>query len=289
MPEAEPFSILGHFPVDEVDPQCFAKNKDVSSFDYWTTLSGFTKDDADAGTRVTQKQIGDSLNNATKLYWYAYGMNYTSETNAGGVLNNSLNADTAPFKWGYEEPFRRICKIDFFEFDYTPGYGVRFMDGAGFNEPTGISIHSLEEFGIGEDQFPIVRMYNGDTTDEDNFVGYGLGRVYSAMVVAGPGFLPIYGYRAFTMESDGGNYCQALVALISHTFDESAFRDVDYAYVELNGVHFLCVANGFATGTGSSVTLDASILSASAQVPANSPDDAVLSSITIDSIGFYNT
>ena len=44
-------------------------NVDVSGFDHWVTLAGYSKTNADAGSSVTETQIKTSLERCMELYW----------------------------------------------------------------------------------------------------------------------------------------------------------------------------------------------------------------------------
>ena len=150
MPETDKFMSDG---VGNGFPYC-AEKVDVSGYDYWTTLGGYNKDDADALIEPTG--IAESLEKAMKLYWNYNGhsvefADLSPETLTidieQGVFENG--SDAAPF-----EPRDRICKTSGWDFDQT-------------NYPEG------GDETIWADISPI-RMYNGSTDNEDNFVGYGI-------------------------------------------------------------------------------------------------------------------
>jgi len=132
-------------------PFCL-KKEDVSGYDYWTTLGGYNKNDADALIEPTG--IAESLEKAMKLYWNYNGhsvefADLSPETLTidieQGVFENG--SDAAPF-----EPRDRICKTSGWDFDQT-----------NYPDDDGILININP-----------IRMYNGSTDDEDNFVGYGI-------------------------------------------------------------------------------------------------------------------
>jgi len=137
---------------------------DGDPYDYWITLGGFKKGDAGS---PTAQQISDSLANAMKLFWNYNG--HTVDFAIEGGSTTTITADieqgdftsgsmTAPF-----EPKDRVCEED----------GWNFRKGTAFEN-------------IEMDLYPI-RLYDGSTDDEDNFIGYGIDE----------GFNPAFSARSF--------------------------------------------------------------------------------------------
>lgn len=168
MPVATSFTALGRgngfpFCVDKVD---------VSGFNYWMTLGGFKKTD---GGSPTKKQIELSLFNACRLYWTTYKVNGTVTYNEP---NDSESIDVEnDLDEGQETPFDRLKP------DARRGFGVRMSSSPSPNftyfyfRMYGPDLHNPDAdlpLPDGDANGGVVRMYNGDITNEDNFVGYGM-------------------------------------------------------------------------------------------------------------------
>ena len=170
MPTATPFTALGRG-----NGFSFCPNKvDVSGYDYWVTLGGYKK--TDTGD-PTQAQVNLSLKNAMQLFWNLDGWT--------GLLSFV----------GVGDPSSEITSLSMKNGDWTvgnDGYYANKLDGTQVDEPDfdpkdRVCYKSFEVEKMVED--PIsgiflggapVRMYNGDTSDEDNFVGYGFDQIISA-------------------------------------------------------------------------------------------------------------
>jgi len=149
MPTSTSFTALGGFP--------FCPTKvDVSDFDKWTTLGGNKK-----GGSVTE--TGKGLAEAMKLFWNLNGV-------SGSIYDDSFT-------------------IDLDAGDYDASSWVKIVDPPETEsdvnkEPNERVCYSLWGATNGEDpddfESPyvgmrgnIIGMYDGDTDDEDNFVGFG--------------------------------------------------------------------------------------------------------------------
>lgn len=153
MPEAEHFTAFGDF---NGFPFCLSK-VDVSGYDHWTTLGGYNK--VDAGSGLDPTGIAGSLDKAAKLFWNYNGhtVDFPESFNEATLIIDIEQEDfesgnvTAPF-----EPKDRSCRTIGWEVDQIedPEFGDQFI---------GVEIDPI-------------RMYNGSTDDEDNFVGYGMSR-----------------------------------------------------------------------------------------------------------------
>ena len=149
MPEARPFSTNGVYNGLSGCPP----SVDVSGFDYWTTASGYNKDSVGS---PTQSQIDQSLHNVGKLFWNLhkvnvdtfYDTNTLTEQFVTGIENGGVDDAI--------QPDERVC------------------GGS-------LSTDNVDEFAIGQIDLlqtsGMVRMYNGATTDETKFIGYGFGLV----------------------------------------------------------------------------------------------------------------
>ena len=144
MPVETPFNALG---AGNGFPFCLSK-VDVSGFDYWTTLSGVRK----SSPSTSDALIWESLENATKLYWdyNGHGVDFEfTEVNID-IEQGDFDSGSAPAPFG---PRDRICRIG--------GWAFSRSDQTGGDEFMRVEITPI-------------RMYNGSTNSEDNFVGYGV-------------------------------------------------------------------------------------------------------------------
>lgn len=167
MPTADSFTALGR---GNGFPSCLGK-VDVSVYDHWVTLGGTEK-----GNTATGSEKSLSLVNAMKLYWNLYSassssnssISYSSENfNFSFTKNSSATFAISP------APRERTCK---------PQVAAPSVFAAGFTEAEldesgGASCSSSgrwASFG----SLTLVRMYDGSTGNQSNFVGYGVGNLY---------------------------------------------------------------------------------------------------------------
>jgi hypothetical protein len=222
MPVAQPFTTDG---VYNGFPSCFPK-VDVSVFAKWTTFSGYNKDDSDALTAVTQAQIDQSLQLAGKLFWNLYRVtcdtgnvsipaSILSEVIVSGWDAFSLEPEPDPI-----EPVGRICE------------GV--ITRGGDLQPI------LADVGLGQGgpftTAAFARFYDGDTTDEDNYVGIGSGQIdWADGVSRGYDLAPIAMWvidLVIDPQSFLGGYSNDDIGIGNgYTYE--------YTYVEREGIHFL--------------------------------------------------
>jgi len=221
MPEAAPFSTDG---VYNGFPGCFEK-VDVSSFDFWTTASGHKKD---AVGSPSQASIDKSLQLVGKLFWNLYrleldcliisGINPVTEL----IIDGDFDQAGAPI-----QPVERICS------------GSVTTLGEQFVNEVSVVADLRQGIGIG-----FSRMYDGDTTDEDNFIGYGLGKAAFATDKS----IDIYVYE--------GIY-DASLSLGGYTLDETdGGRSWNYTYIEMDGIHMVFVGAGGGGGVSTAFTQD---------------------------------
>lgn len=249
MPTATPFTALGR---GNGFPFCPTK-VDVSNFDYWITLGGFKKTD---GGSPTQAQIDLSLSNAAKIYWNIYGV--TGEATSSLASVTFVNMDEAesstvsfaktpsPSDTEEREPIDRACWTSWGL--VKRGVAADIAEGLGFDG--GIT----ESLGVGGG---IVRMYDGTTANEENFVGYGASSLASAT------------------EED------PIVVLYSHVYvssyeDVFGFFSAEGAYTTLSGIPVACVVDG-----PSESGLDAANLTSTYTVGSQTY------TVRIDSLDFY--
>lgn len=207
MPQALPFNTLG---AGNGFPSCVPK-VDVSGYDHWTTFSGHTKT---IGGIPNQASIDASLVAGMKLFWNLYRV-----TLATGHLDFPLleevivsgwDALTEPSEPPPIEPKGRVCGGSLTRGGNTaPNLGdVDLRLATGFS-----------------------RMYNGVTSNEANFIGYGGGVISTASsfdptATIATWYIPVGGDPA----SHLGGYS---------TDDFSAGITYEYDYVVIEGVNFL--------------------------------------------------
>lgn len=254
MPEATPFNFAGNpsggfgsgFPYcpDKVDVSDFGFGQ---PYDYWTTLSGVNKD----SPTTSEALIEESREHAMALLWNIDGYTgddseCTSTFDFGGGENTaevSFPVGSADATSGsLDEPKDRVCIVE----PASEKYQV-------LDESTDDVIAKVV-CGAPE----IVRMYNGDETDEDNFVGYGVKPDETLFMQAGE-----LGDWSVEIRS----YIQA---------DDPSTEDI--AYTEINDMHFVCLVLGY-TGTG--IVMDAANRSVYAD------EGNIITSIKIDELDFY--
>ena len=180
MPTATSFAALGRgngFPlcISKIDVSS-ATSPDPDNPNYnWITLGGVSSG------RASEKEINQSFINAMKLYWNLHSFegsisasgesDVAGETNSHSVeVQNKIveitNAEDDPF-----QPHQRICTTtaggDYFEQDpeQEPGEPRVIDKSTAFMQAT-------------VSTFNISRMYYGDTSDESNFLGYGMGGMF---------------------------------------------------------------------------------------------------------------
>jgi hypothetical protein len=185
MPIATKFEAEG---VDNGFPHCLPK-VDVSSYDYWTTLSGYNKNATEA---PTDQQIYESKRLASAWYWNLDKVNLEAAANDDdfyGAPGNepyytisSESHATTYADYGYSAgvishtPRDRICLDQDYGVTEDPTlasdkYWLIYRD-SWFPAEDGPYIFSPIKTLL--DTRNVARLYNGVTTDEANFVGYGL-------------------------------------------------------------------------------------------------------------------
>lgn len=218
---------------------------DVSGFDLWSTLGGTTNSNIGS---LTDAQLAANLNtslaNAGKLYWRLYALNGTSRGDSASI-NSTVDLIT-----GFDLPIDRM----------RSPFGNEIIGGGGAANgelAVGFANHSA----IGG----FVRMYNGVTTDEANFVGYGMESDNADLTVLTPGIN--------ISDSGTGSFCYVYVCSYANITTFGAGQDADTDYSEFQGIPI--VADVYASGTGALV---------SAAALSSSTD---LISVSLDSMEFY--
>ncbi len=228
MPVAQPFTTNG---VYNGFPSCFPK-VDVSEFDFWTTFSGYNKD---SGGEPTQKQIDQSETLAGKLFYSLEKV--TTATGDVDLLGIEMVVNGEDLDFGDPippsiEPEDRSCG------------GSLSSQGEEFDPYFG-RIDQILISGF-------ARMYDGDTAEEGNFIGYGSGLLDWLDVAP----IETNAFDGFVVDSFSGlgGYSEG---------EEFSGRDSVYAYTEIEGIHFLWagIANDSST-TGFDTVIDEEELSA---------------------------
>jgi len=238
MPTADKFSTNGAY---NGFPSCFDK-VDVSEFDFWITASGYNKDDS--AQAPTQAQIDQSLQAAGKLFWNLH----------------KVTLDTFYDEWSFselsiEEPNKRIC-----------GDGSRGEVKTDLNTFVKVIVDLSQTSGI-------QRFYNGATTDEANFIGYGFGLIDLEAGI----------YQAdstISTSADDLDVTHSLVWLGGYGMDYDTGHTDVYEYVERGGIHFLFAGHA----QGSWAEVDAETLMAKT---SNFQNDAIYTKAQITGLEFW--
>ena len=241
-PIATPFNALG---AGNGFTNCLSKI-DVSNYDYWTTLGGNQK-----GGSVTEQ--GKGLSEAMNLYWnYSKVIGNAESTLNGttvsvteataGIYNFTPNSSTS----NPVPPKDRVCSVS------LSGREVVELSGG----PSGNTNYIASFTNRGT----FVRMYDGATNNDNNFVGYGLG---------GTPFI------AFA------RVVNSATVLLKSYLNESILDSHDTAYVTVSGLHYVCEAIG--------ENRDASLLTASNSGSGylGGVDSTWSSAVTITSLESY--
>jgi hypothetical protein len=227
MPEATPFNALGEGGNGAL-PNCLPK-VNVTLYDLWSTASGYNKDDYDGAVPLTPVSIDASLVAVCKLYFNSRlavvdGSYEDEDGPVSSVTEVQVGVDTVGDI--IPEPKSRTC----FSANNTRGQS---SDGS-----VSVQIHAA-----------VYRMYAGLTTNEDNFIGYGLrGGPKDSESLA----------HTISVQSQPGPYAYVDFGGFSN-FGSTTRRITDNAYLEIGGIHgvFRCVATD---GFGKDGTVDAALL-----------------------------
>jgi len=329
-------------------------------YTHWTTLGGYNKLAADAGTPPTAEQIYRSRQNAWELYWMLYSVKGSYSDSEYGSGNLEMKADddfstSFSIPVGSAEPKGRRCgKLNedtrFRNSDFeviklvkSQNYGLfrsKFYEVGEpptISEPDGRSVRvhvTSAVYGNGgkvdgfveddEGNFTvpaatnwtgegggIVAMYNGDTSEEANFVGYGIVSVKPTTDLGGigspspenvdhpsdqgwyAGGLYFTNYEQTTgismsLETDVPN----VLALGLTSYGK--FDDENAAYIEFSGIPFVGLAFNNAEGQGGFGSIDPANLTATYQgeiYEGNYPNITAIpfeTTITLTDITFYD-
>jgi hypothetical protein len=263
MPVAKSFSTLGYgngftFCASKVDVTNYLGGGVEA--DKWTTLSGWSKDNEPATPELKAASIAGSRQRAMRIFWNLNGVSGTVETSSGSnpdfSFTETIDMDAGGYtyiQWFQEggpsvtgvnkKPNERVCY-----YNYTSFAGDELGDG-------------LIEIKIG-----IVRMYKGVTTDEDNFIGYGIFPNFFGSIALDHG-----GYEFLSLDS---------VSETPYGISE---------YVEYSGAFFVAVMESSNPqgdpGVGYSISVDGSgnvVGVYTEDAPAN-----YISTMTMEPLDFY--
>jgi hypothetical protein len=265
MPTATPFTALG---VGNGFPFCLTK-VDVSGYDYWTTLSGWSKVNTPADDTAKAASIVTSRRLAMKIYWNLYSMGVDIDTSiGGGTINQSASLEEVTMLYypgitdgdtgaatdnPYAEPMARVC-------------GTRTCAATTNSNPGGISYTSA----YAQVTSFCVALYNGSTDNPDLFVGYGI--VSNLMFARG---------------ISSSTRARAIVAVNSYGdfSTDTSTQTYDHAYTTLDvEFNIFCKVTAQSTSSGTR-TANASGLFGSASSAAGSSTYSASSEIT--SLDFY--
>jgi len=271
MPEATPFQTLGvgnGFPFcpEKVNVLDNVGDGSGSEYDYWTTLGGFNKN---SGGNPTDAQIHDSRVAAMRLYWNAYALK--SVVSGSGAPASSIGSiDAANDKiYGKEFPRERVCSE----------YGLGMLDALLYDDNE--AFYEVLSYSIMTNTC-LVRMYDGVTTDEDNFVGFGVtSEALDDVVNYGNGT----GMSAY-IDEEGGVIISLYLCSYADDPDPSlaTYDAVDLAYASVNGLHLLSTA---IVGFGNNVSTNAANLTATSDNGVGDPVTLTFKDGSGDTLEFY--
>ena len=216
-------------------PSCPLK-VDVSEFDYWTTFSGYNK--SNEGSEPSFLQVEKSQQLAAKLAWNLREVILPFSSDQNSSYYSSLLVNGSDWEEGEEiepaiEPQKRVCG----------GAGVSNYQAlfGGFEGTISRAYIDLSIF----------RLYNGDTSDEDKFIGYGLGEMED--------FRGRVGAYLIDGISSGGVQVEIGGCMMEPRGDSS---EVDAGYVSLDGFHFVGLVGAYPPTNDYQPDLDLENLSA---------------------------
>lgn len=247
MPTAIPFAALG---AGNGFSFCPLK-VNVADYDYWTTLSGVNKNNPETSDSL----IAESLQLAMQLFWNFNGLSMEdSFTTPDGSYSDTWSVDMEAGVDEFEVMY--FIKSDFAGSDSNENKTPR--------ERVCYKIFGVyQEYGFAFFTVNIVRMYNGVTTDEGNFVGYGLGENFIGSL-------------------------SAQLTLTSYMNGEGSYEDEIFDYITIDGLSL--VVNAIPSGD---LTSPVSITSGESSVAAyfnytNINGESYNQTIEISDLDFYD-
>ena len=239
MPTATPFAALG---AGNGFPSCLGK-RDVSGYDYWTTYSGVNKDNPVASDALKS----ESLVLGMKLFWNLFTLDCSVEAS---IIGPSTNTSTTISGLSLvETPIERVCLSQ-----------TSIID-SDVDAPTASGIIIVNRLPV--------RMYNGSTNDEDNFVGIGSNADLEA-------------------RGRADSTTDAIVRLSGRVISADTGPEYDYAYVTVGGISFVCEAIAESSFSGTK-TPDAAALTSLVETTSGiAPNETTYTAeATINGLDFY--
>ena len=275
MPTADSFTALGRC---NGFPFCPAK-VDVSGFAHWITLGGVSSGSA------SQSEINESLVNAMKLFWNLYSIkgSFSCALTNSQEGNISVEADDHELiVKGFEEsdaltPKKRACLTGIYsifkdeeESEEEDEDDEDDDDDDDDDDGSGDVTQKVE--GNLTAQVNIVRMYDGSTDEESNFVGYGMRTVDLVLTDS----------FVFPPNPTAGGVQISVGSFINATDDSGVDPDSFYTFdqkvfqTDLGGIPFrsftyceAIVSSGLVPGVTNSLSVSASELSGTASTTSN--------------------
>lgn len=221
MPETQHFMSRGRgngFPYCPAKVNVADNDFDDQPYEFWTTLSGWSKVDEPATDELKEASIAESHALAVKLFWNVDGYAADSICTTTWFTGDGTAELTFPIgsadatSGSLREPAGRVCIPD------SEKYTV--VD----NAPGDPFTTATANCGAPE----IIRMYNGDVLDEDNFVGYG---------IKSDGVFSFYSIPFSMGAGEDDDFRVGLESYVDHTNEGEV---LEIGYTEMNGMHFVC-------------------------------------------------
>lgn len=271
MPTADSFTALGR---GNGFPYCIP-TRDVSTYDYWTTLSGWSKSSEPSGDSAKAQSIAESLGLAMQYFWNTHQLNCNAAiTGAAGISSVQVDYDVYDYNVTYPDPpilidsgvatpMIRSCIPSSF------GGIVRSFDSS---ETDGSENAGLFVNGI-------TAMYDGET-----FVGYGLGFVETRFQSGG----------TIKAEAGGGSALTAGVYVggYGYTQDNTGTDVFDIGYVTFGDMEVFAYVEAKNRGTlpsGTTITGSVNLnnLYATCKYVGTSPPSTSTATAEVTSLDFY--
>ena len=190
----------------------------VYGYDYWTTLSGWSKTNEPTSDTAKAASIATSLRLAMKIHWNLYSMDINIDTSVSGTINQSASLeeinvlseqiiDGSATDNPSAEPMTRAC-------------GARACLATTNSNPGGTSYTSAHA-----QVSPFcMALYNGSTDDPDLFVGYGISGFNFARGISSStrarALVDIRSYGGFSTDTSSLTYDHAYTTLDGEVLDE---------------------------------------------------------------------
>lgn len=252
MPTAIKFEAEG---MNNGFPYCL-EEVEVSTYDYWSTLSGVTKDSPTTSGAL----IAESLVYALKLYWNAFEL--TGSASATGTRNVLVtNVDTTYKNLTYYDGVIDIEIIN----DYNEPR--KRTCGSSNSLKVDIDLFFINRASMNIDMPEMCKMYNNGS-----FVGYGIKDTLGSCDgdVTPGGFLN-------SSSVSLGSFGDLQPDTLEFKFDK--------AYISLEGISFVSSAEGFSQDGPTPIVVNAADLLASSSATSGGNTDSTQANIT--GINFY--